>query len=72
MEKKENFKAAVQHYREALCLKPNDISTSYLLYNNLGFSLNKLGKYKEGEMSCVTALKIDDVGQMPIKILEFH
>jgi superkiller protein 3 len=59
MEKKEDFKAAVQHYRKALCLKPSDTSTSYLLYNNLGFSLNKLGKYKEGEKYCIAAIKTD-------------
>ena len=59
MGKKEDYKAAVRHYRKSLRLKPSIASTSYLINNNLGFSLNKLGKYKEGEKYCIAAIKID-------------
>ncbi|MBS1257192.1 MAG: hypothetical protein MAG551_00228 [Candidatus Scalindua arabica] len=61
MEKKEDFKTAVRHYRRALRLKPSIASTSYLINNNLGFSLNKLGKYKEGEKYCIAAIKVIDL-----------
>ena len=59
MEKKEDFKAAVRHYRKALRLKPTNTPVLYFSNNNLGFSLNQLGKYKEGEKYCIAALKID-------------
>ena len=60
MEKKEDFKAAVRHYRKALRLKPTNTPVLYFSNNNLGFSLNKLGKYKEGEKYCIAAIKTDD------------
>ena len=60
MEKKEDFKAAVRHYRKALRLKPTNTPVLYFSNNNLGFSLNKLGKYKEGEKYCIAAIKVDD------------
>jgi len=58
MEKKEDFKAAVRQYRKALRLKPSIRTTLYFSNNNLGFSLNKLGKYKEGEKYCIAATKL--------------
>ena len=69
MEKKEDYKAAVQHYRKALRLEPSNTSTSYLINNNLGFSLNKLGKYKEGEKYCIAAIKIVGSRSEPLPIV---
>ena len=61
MEKKEDFKAAVRYYRKALRLEPTNTSVLYFINNNLGFSLNKLGKYKEGEKYCIAAIKVVDL-----------
>ena len=58
-EKQQNYKAAVQFYREALAMEPTRVDVWYFIHNNLGFSLNKLGQFGAGEQFCRTAIDID-------------
>lgn len=63
MEQAGDYQAAVRYYREAFALEPVHTRTWYFINNNLGFSLNTLGKFDEGEQFCRAAIKID--GQRP-------
>ena len=46
-EKRRDFESAAQHYRDGLAMKPPDGHAAYFFNNNLGYSLNQLGKPKE-------------------------
>lgn len=46
-EKRRDFESAAQHYRAGLAMKPPDGHAVYFFNNNLGYSLNQLGKPKE-------------------------
>jgi tetratricopeptide (TPR) repeat protein len=59
METANDYEAAVRYYREGLGLEPANSATWYFINNNLGFSLNTLGRFAEGEEYCRTALKVD-------------
>lgn len=59
MERAGDFEAAARYYKEASALEPAETATWYLIHNNLGFSLNKLGRFAEGETYCRRAIKID-------------
>ena len=57
-EKKGNFDLAVGFYRQALSLEPVNSDTWYFILNNLGFSLNQLKQFAEGEVCCRRAIAI--------------
>jgi tetratricopeptide (TPR) repeat protein len=59
MEQVGDFPAAIRYYREAFALEPLNTSVWYLINNNLGFSLNTLGQFVEGESYCRAAINID-------------
>ena len=59
MESMGDFESAVRYYKEALALEPVQTPTWYFINNNLGFSLNKIGKFGEGEIYCRKAIEID-------------
>lgn len=59
MESIGDFKAAVVYYKEALTLEPAQTSTWYFVNNNLGYSLNQLREFTEGEKYCRKAIEID-------------
>jgi tetratricopeptide (TPR) repeat protein len=59
MEQVGDYAAAVRYYREALALEPTHTSTWYFINNNLGFCLNTLGRFSDGEVYCRKALEID-------------
>jgi tetratricopeptide (TPR) repeat protein len=63
MEQANDYEAAVRFYREAFALEPVHTRTWYFINNNLGYSLNTLGKFDEGEHFCRAAITID--GQRP-------
>ncbi len=58
MEQVGDYPAAVRYYKEALALEPTHTFTWYFINNNLGFSLNTLGQFAEGESYCRKALEI--------------
>jgi tetratricopeptide (TPR) repeat protein len=59
MEQVEDFEAAAKYYREATALEPASPFTWYFIHNNLGYSLNRVGRYGEGELYCRRAIGID-------------
>ncbi len=59
MENLGDYRAAVAYYREALAMRPTRPNVWYLVHNNLGFSLNALGQFIEGEEYCRKAIEID-------------
>lgn len=58
-EKMEDFAAAVHFYRKARSMKPTDEKVWYFIHNNLGYSLNQLGQFIEGEKLCREAIEIN-------------
>jgi len=59
MEQVGDYPAAVRYYREALGLEPTHTFTWYFINNNLGFCLNTLGQFAEGENYCRKAREVD-------------
>ncbi len=59
MEQVGDYLTAVRYYKEALALEPSHTFTWYFINNNLGFSMNTLGQFAEGEIYCRRAIEID-------------
>lgn len=59
MEQVGDYEAAVRFYREAFAHEPVNTGVWYFINNNLGFSLNALGRFEEGEQYCRAAITID-------------
>jgi len=59
MENVGDYEASVRYYKEALALEPIGTFLWYFINNNLGFSLNALGDFNEGENYCRRAVEID-------------
>jgi len=59
MEAVQDYEAAVRYYKEALALEPVQTDTWYFINNNLGFSLNTLGQFADGETYCRKAIEIN-------------
>jgi tetratricopeptide (TPR) repeat protein len=50
---------ALTHFIAALELAPKKRKVSYVLHNNIGFCLNSLGRFSEGEKYCRRAIELD-------------
>jgi len=50
---------AITHFVAALALQPANTKIQYILHNNLGYCLNMVGRYDEGERHCRTALDLN-------------
>ncbi len=59
MESAGDYPAAVRYYKEAFALEPVQTDVWYFINNNLGFSLNQLGQFAEGEHYCRKALEVN-------------
>ena len=59
MEQAGDYESAARYYREAFAFEPMHTPTWYFINNNLGYSLNMLGKFDEGEPFCRAAISID-------------
>jgi tetratricopeptide (TPR) repeat protein len=55
----QRFETALSHFTSALELAPKKRKVLYVLHNNIGYCLNKLGRFVEGEKHCRTAIDID-------------
>ena len=55
----QEFEPAVNHFNAALAFKPASQKVQYVLFNNVGYCLNMLGRYPEGERQCRLALELD-------------
>jgi tetratricopeptide (TPR) repeat protein len=59
MESAGDYQAAVRYYKEAFALEPLHTDVWYFINNNLGYSLNQLGHFAEGERYCRKALEVN-------------
>lgn len=59
MEQRNDFRAAIRYYREAMALEPMRNDAWYWIHNNLGYSYNQVGQFDEGEKCCRAAIQID-------------
>ena len=50
---------ALQHFTAALELAPKKRKVGYVLHNNIGYCLNNLGRFAEGEKHCRRAIEMD-------------
>lgn len=50
---------ALQHFNAALELAPKKRKVGYVLHNNIGYCLNNLGRFAEGEKHCRRAIEMD-------------
>ncbi|MGH9849703.1 MAG: tetratricopeptide repeat protein [Blastocatellia bacterium] len=55
LSRQRNWDAAIQKYRDALAIDPKHIRTFW----NLGFALNRLGRYDEAEKQLTIGLQLD-------------
>ena len=53
------FDVALKHFTDALEMAPKKRKVSYVLHNNIGYSLNALGRFVEGEKYCRAAIEMD-------------
>jgi len=51
--------AALKHFTSALELAPKRRKVVYVLHNNIGYCLNSLGRFVEGEVECRIAIEVD-------------
>jgi tetratricopeptide (TPR) repeat protein len=58
-EKRRDYAAAVTAYSRAFALPARQNRTWYFLNNNLGYSLNQVGRHAEAEAYCRAAVAID-------------
>ena len=50
---------ALEHFMAALGLAPKKRKVGYVLHNNIGYCLNTLGRFAEGEKYCRIAIEMD-------------
>ena len=50
---------ALKHFTAALELAPKKRKVGYVLNNNIGYCLNSLGRFAEGEKYCRSAIEMD-------------
>jgi tetratricopeptide (TPR) repeat protein len=55
----QRHEAALSYFKAALELGPKRRKVLYVLHNNVGYCLNSLGCFSEGEKHCRTAIAID-------------
>jgi tetratricopeptide (TPR) repeat protein len=53
------LEAALNHFQAALVFQPKKKKVAYVLHNNIGYCLNTLGRYAEGEKHCRIAIEIN-------------
>jgi tetratricopeptide (TPR) repeat protein len=55
----QNMDGAIAHFTAAIELQPASKKIEYILHNNLGYCLNMIGRYDEGELHCRKALDLN-------------
>jgi tetratricopeptide (TPR) repeat protein len=55
----QDMEMAISHFGAALELQPESKKVEYILRNNLGYCLNMVGRYEEGERNCRIALDLN-------------
>lgn len=59
METVEDFESAFLCYQKVFAVDTNDLHNQYFMNNNSGYCLNMLGRFKEAELFCRNAIKIE-------------
>lgn len=54
-----DYPLAIDYYRQGLALEPVESEVWYLINNNLGFSLNAIDRFADGEPYCRAAIQIN-------------
>jgi tetratricopeptide (TPR) repeat protein len=57
----QRLEAALNHFRSALSLEPKQKKIIYVLHNNIGYCLNMLGRFVEGEEHCRAAIQLNSI-----------
>ena len=55
----QHHEAALKYFSDAIELAPKRRKVLYVLHNNIGYCLNSLGRYHDGEAHCRMAIDID-------------
>jgi len=55
----QRYQAALSHFTAALALAPKKRNVIYVLHNNIGYCLNALGRFGDGEKHCRMAIEVD-------------
>jgi tetratricopeptide (TPR) repeat protein len=55
----QRLEPALKHFIAALEMAPKKRKVSYVLHNNIGYCLNSLGRFAEGEKHCRRAIEMD-------------
>jgi tetratricopeptide (TPR) repeat protein len=55
----QRLESALTHFYTALGLEPKRKKVTYVLENNLGYCLNRLGRFAEGEKHCRMAIEVN-------------
>ena len=66
-EKKRDFEAAVIAYKQAMALNPTHKEIWYFIHNNLGYSLNQIGEFEEGENIAAWLFRLIPISRMLTK-----
>jgi tetratricopeptide (TPR) repeat protein len=59
LEQQDRYAEAAMTYNEGLAIRPAAGPIGYLLHNNRGYCLNRLGRHAEAEAHCRAAIEID-------------
>jgi tetratricopeptide (TPR) repeat protein len=59
LEQLEDYERALERYSQARSREPGDRDTWYLIHNNLGYTLNQLGRPEEAEAYCRVGARVD-------------
>lgn len=55
----QRMEAALEHFQAALECDPKKKKITYVIYNNIGYCLNQLARYKEAEKNCRMAIEVN-------------
>jgi tetratricopeptide (TPR) repeat protein len=60
MEGLDDYTSACEFYSKGLSLNPQSGFTRYFLNNNIGYSLNQLGRFADAEPYCRAAIEVEE------------
>ncbi len=55
----QRLEAALAHFQAALAFEPKKKKIAYVIHNNIGYCLNRLGRFADAERHCRTAISIN-------------
>ncbi len=55
----QRLESALEHFQAALAFEPRKKRIAYVIHNNIGYCLNRLGRFADAERHCRTAIEIN-------------